>query len=60
MLFETAGLSRAGQVEILLAENSPHDVELTKLAFESARVLNPLHVVADGVEALDFLFATGA
>ena len=47
-------------VEILLVEDNPQDVELTKLAFAKARITNPLHVVADGVEALDFLFGTGA
>lgn len=47
-------------VEILLVEDDARDVELTKLAFERARITNPLHVVGDGVEALDFLFATGA
>jgi CheY-like chemotaxis protein len=47
-------------VEILLVEDDPHDAELTKLAFERARITNPLHVVGDGVEALDFLFGTGA
>lgn len=47
-------------VEILLVEDEPHDIELTKLAFEKARITNPLHVVRNGVEALDFLFGTGA
>ena len=60
MLFEKAGPARARQVEILLVEDNPRDVELTKLAFEKARITNPLHVVNDGAEALDFLFATGA
>jgi two-component system response regulator len=59
MLFETAGAAPARRVEILLVEDNPRDVELTKLAFERARILNPVHVVADGVEALEFLFATG-
>jgi CheY-like chemotaxis protein len=47
-------------VEILLVEDNPQDVELTQLAFAKARITNPLHVVVDGVEALDFLFGTGA
>ena len=47
-------------VEFLLVEDNPHDVELTKLAFAKARITNPLHVVRDGAEALDFLFGTGA
>lgn len=60
MLFETAGVPRTGRIEILLVEDDPQDVELTKQAFAKARILNPLHIVTDGVEALDFLFATGA
>jgi CheY-like chemotaxis protein len=47
-------------VEILLVEDDPHDVELTTRAFEEAGITNRLHVVRDGVEALDFLFATGS
>jgi CheY-like chemotaxis protein len=47
-------------VEFLLVEDNPYDVELTKLAFAKARITNPLHVVPDGAEALDFLFGTGA
>jgi CheY-like chemotaxis protein len=47
-------------VEFLLVEDNPDDVELTKLAFGKARITNPLHVVSDGAEALDFLFGTGA
>ena len=51
---------RAKIVEILLVEDNPDDVELTKRAFERARITNLMHVVNDGVEALDFLFGTGA
>ncbi|MEY2488789.1 MAG: hypothetical protein QOC70_731 [Verrucomicrobiota bacterium] len=47
-------------VEILLVEDNPRDVKLTVRAFEKAQITNPLHVVTDGVEALDFLFATGS
>jgi CheY-like chemotaxis protein len=60
MLFERAGHVRSRLVELLLVEDNPRDVELTKLAFEKARITNPLYVVGDGVEALDFLFGTGA
>ena len=61
-LFEQAtDADRAKQlVEILLVEDDPHDVDLTTRAFEKAGITNPLHVVCDGVEALDFLFATGS
>ncbi len=42
-------------VEILLAEDNPGDVKLTEKAFEQANIENNLHVVNDGVEALQFL-----
>src|SRR5437762_6059329 len=60
-LFERAsnGHGSSDLVEILLVEDDPRDVELTRRAFENARITNPLHVVGDGAEALDFLFATG-
>lgn len=46
-------------VEILLVEDSPQDVELTLRALRSRNVANHVHVVKDGAEALDFLFAKG-
>ena len=59
MLFEKTKDYRSQQVEILLVEDDPKDVELTVRALKKARLANPLHVVRDGAEALDFLFATG-
>jgi CheY-like chemotaxis protein len=61
MLFEQAadGSQARQLVEILLVEDDPRDVQLTLRAFEKARITNQLHVVRDGVEALDFVFATG-
>jgi len=44
---------------ILLVEDNPDDVELTRIAFAEAKVANQLVVVSDGAEALDFLFARG-
>lgn len=41
--------------EILLVEDNPGDVRLTREALRSARRLVNLSVVGDGVEALDFL-----
>lgn len=45
--------------EILLVEDNPDDVELTRIAFAEAKIANPLTVVRDGAEALDYLFARG-
>jgi len=42
-------------VEILLAEDNPGDVTLTKKALEQGNIINNLHVVNDGVEAMRFL-----
>ena len=40
---------------ILLVEDNPGDVELTREALKSARIATRLHAVSDGVEALAFL-----
>lgn len=45
--------------EILLVEDSPDDAELTRIAFAEASIPNPLVVVRDGAEALDYMFARG-
>ncbi|MBI4846460.1 MAG: response regulator [Candidatus Omnitrophica bacterium] len=46
-------------VNILLAEDNPDDVEITKRAFQQAKVINRLYIVRDGKEALDFLLHQG-
>lgn len=46
----------AEPVDILLVEDNPGDARLTKEAFKDGQIANTLHVVEDGVEALDFLF----
>ncbi len=43
-------------VDILLVEDNADDVEMTLHAFQQARFANRVHVVADGQEALDYLF----
>ena len=45
---------------ILLVEDNPDDEALTLRALEKSRIRNPVIVVRDGQEALDFLFRTGA
>jgi CheY-like chemotaxis protein len=44
---------------ILLAEDSPQDVEMTLHALEEYHLANEVIVVNNGVEALDYLFARG-
>ena len=46
-------------VEILLVEDNPGDVRLTKEALKEGKVSNNLSVVGDGVEALAFLRLEG-
>jgi len=46
-------------VHILLVEDSPTDVMLTREAMEQYKVLNPLDIVEDGVEAMDYLKRRG-
>jgi chemotaxis family two-component system response regulator Rcp1 len=47
-------------IEVLLVEDSPGDVRLTKEAFHEANRLVHLQVAADGVEAMAFLRREGA
>jgi two-component system response regulator len=46
-------------VEILLVEDNPADVGLTREALHDAKVANNLNVVGDGVEALAYLRKQG-
>lgn len=46
-------------VDILLVEDSPTDILLTREALESSKLLNRLHVVEDGEQALAFLRREG-
>lgn len=52
--------TRPEAIEILLVEDSPGDVRLTREALGEAKVANRLHVVGDGVEAMAFLRREGA
>ncbi len=49
----------AGDV-ILLVEDNPDDVDLTLRALKRNNIMNEVVVATDGVEALDYLFGTGA
>lgn len=52
-------VSKAMPIEILLVEDNPGDIQLTTEVLKEARVLNKLHTVADGVEAISFLRREG-
>ena len=47
-------------VDILLAEDSDADAEMTLRALRKSNIGNAVHRVRDGQEALDFLARTGA
>ena len=46
-------------IEVLLVEDDPGDELMTREAFEDNKIKNTLHVVHDGLEALDFLYRRG-
>jgi CheY-like chemotaxis protein len=46
-------------VDVLLVEDDPGDILMTREAFEHHKIQNKLHVVTDGEQALQFLNQTG-
>jgi chemotaxis family two-component system response regulator Rcp1 len=50
---------RGKPIEILLVEDNPGDVRLTREALKDAKVPNSLHVARDGEEAMEFLCRKG-
>ena len=46
-------------VEILLVEDNPQDLELTRRALQKAHIANRIQIARDGVEALDYVFGEG-
>lgn len=49
----------ARPIVILMVEDNPTDVLITKEGLAHAKMLNALHVAEDGVEAMDFLYQRG-
>jgi CheY-like chemotaxis protein len=47
-------------MQVLLVEDDPGDALMIREAFEQHAITHTLHHVADGVEALEFLYRTGA
>jgi two-component system response regulator len=44
---------------VLMAEDNQHDIVATKRAWKKNNILNPLHIVNDGEECLDYLHQRG-
>jgi CheY-like chemotaxis protein len=47
-------------IEVLLIEDDPGDVVITREAFEHHKIHNTLRVASDGQEGLDYLYRRGA
>ena len=52
--------TQSGVIEVLLVEDSPGDVRLTREALKDAKVHISLHVATDGIEAMAYLERTGS
>jgi CheY-like chemotaxis protein len=46
-------------IDVLLVEDDEGDVLMTREAFEYFKIQNPLHVVSDGEQAMQFLHRAG-
>jgi CheY-like chemotaxis protein len=49
------GQRTVGTIDILMVEDDPGDVRLTREALKGSKLLHSLNVVEDGVAALDYL-----
>jgi CheY-like chemotaxis protein len=50
---------KRGSFAVLLAEDNEHDIIATKRAWKKHHIANPLYIVKDGEECLDFLHQRG-
>lgn len=48
-------MNKVKEIEILLVEDNPGDVDLILMAFSESRLKNKIHVATDGQEALDYI-----
>jgi chemotaxis family two-component system response regulator Rcp1 len=53
------GNTRPNSVDILLVEDNPGDAHLARQGLRQCKIRNTLHVVDDGVKAMDFLHRRG-
>jgi two-component system response regulator len=51
--------TRCDPVDVLLVEDNPADIDLTMEAFKEAMIVNRIHVVNDGTDAIAFLKKEG-
>ena len=52
-------MSEINEIEILLVEDSPDDLDMTLRALRKANLANKIQVARDGAEALEFIFCEG-
>ncbi|HEX7219186.1 MAG TPA: response regulator [Burkholderiales bacterium] len=52
-------MSEPGEIEILLVEDDPADAELTMRALRRHRLVNKIHWVKDGEQALEYMGGAG-
>ena len=50
---------KKGSFAVLLAEDNEHDIIATRRAWKKHHIANPLYIVKDGEECLDFLHRRG-
>ena len=53
-------MNETNEVEILLVEDNPDDLDMTLRSLRKANLTNRIQTVRDGAEALDFIFCEGA
>ncbi len=52
-------MKKKRSLAILMAEDNKHDIVATRRAWKTHNITNPLHIVRDGEECLDFLYRRG-
>ncbi len=53
-------MTMTGEIEVLLVEDNPNDVEITLRALQKRHIANRIRVARDGAEALTMLLPDGA
>lgn len=53
-------MNKSTVVDILLVEDNPRDAEMISRSIRKQNIANPITIIEDGAEALDFIFCRGA